>query len=279
MQTLQDWFATPLGSYLLQQEQAYFDEAVADVFGFNAMQLGLPGVDLLRMNRIHLRFTVGPEPGVRLRTAFDHLPIESNCIDLVVLPHVLEFSEQPHQILREVQRVLLPEGQLIVSGFNPRSLWGARRLLTRQRRDYPWCGNFISLPRLKDWLALLDLEVMGGALGCYVPPFRQDKWLQRAQFMEAAGDRWWPISGGVYFLRAVKRVHGMRVIKPSWSARAEALASVARRLNGTGTGRVQVLDGVRGRDARRVLDRPAMILRFPHAAPARRGGTGGADEQ
>jgi hypothetical protein len=166
-----------------------------------------------------------------------------------------------------------------VSGFNPRSLWGARRLLTRQRRDYPWCGNFISLPRLKDWLALLDLEVTGGALGCYVPPFRQDKWLQRAQFMEAAGDRWWPISGGVYFLRAVKRVHGMRVIKPSWNARAEALASVARRLNGTGTGRVQVLDGVRGRDARRVLERPAMILRFPHAAPARRGGTGGADEQ
>jgi hypothetical protein len=152
-----------------------------------------------------------------------------------------------------------------VSGFNPRSLWGARRLLTRQRRDYPWCGNFISLPRLKDWLALLDLEVTGGALGCYVPPFRQDKWLQRAQFMEAAGDRWWPISGGVYFLRAVKRVHGMRVIKPSWNdRRAEALASVARPLNGTGTGRVQALDGVRGRDPRRMLGGPAMILPFPH---------------
>lgn len=281
MQTLQDWFATPLGAYLLQQEQAYFDEAVADVFGFNAMQLGLPGVDLLRMNRIPLRFTVGAEQGVRLRTAFDHLPIESNSIDLVVSPHALEFSAQPHQILREVQRVLLPEGQLIVSGFNPRSLWGARRLLHRRRREFPWCGNFISLPRLKDWLALLDFEVTGGKIGCYAPPFRQEKWLQRGLFMEAAGDRWWPISGGVYFLRAVKRVHGMRVIKPSWKdRRAEALASVAGRLNGTGTGRVRTLDRSRARDSRRMLEHSALILPFPQPAAARRGGNpeGGVEQ-
>ncbi|HEX6829343.1 MAG TPA: methyltransferase domain-containing protein [Burkholderiales bacterium] len=272
MQTLQDWFATPLGAYLLQREQGYFDQAVADVFGFNAMQLGLPGADLLRTNRIHLRFTAGPDEGTALRTAFDHLPIESNCIDLAVLPHVLEFSDQPHQILREVQRVLLPEGQLIASGFNPRSLWGMRRLLDRQRRDYPWCGNFISLSRLKDWLALLDMEVTGGAVGCYVPPFGQENWLQRAQFMEAAGDRWWPISGGVYFLKAVKRVHGMRVIKPSWKdRRAEALASVTRPLSGTGTGRVQTLDAARGRDPRRMLSGEALILPFPHPAAARRG--------
>lgn len=281
MQSLQDWFGTPLGAYLLQQEQAYFDEAVADVFGFNAMQLGLPGVDLLRMNRIHLRFAAGPEAGVQLRTAFDHLAIEGNSIDLAVLPHVLEFSDHPHQILREVQRVLLPEGQLIVSGFNPRSLWGARRLLHRRQREFPWCGNFISLSRLKDWLALLDMEVTGGKIGCYAPPFRQEKWLQRGQFMEAAGDRWWPISGGVYFLRAVKRVHGMRVIKPSWNdRRAEALASVAGRLNGTGTGRVQALDGARVRDPRRVLDGSALILPFPQPAAARRGGNpeGGVEQ-
>ncbi|HSD60594.1 MAG TPA: methyltransferase domain-containing protein [Burkholderiales bacterium] len=270
METLQDWFRTPLGQYLLEKEQAYFDEAVADVFGFHAVQLGLPGVDLLRTNRIPLRLAAGPGAGVQLRADFAHLPLESNCIDLVVLPHVLEFSDQPHDILREVQRALLPEGQLIVSGFNPRSLWGARRLATRQRGEYPWCGSFISLSRLKDWLALLDLEVTGGQVGCYAPPLRQERWLQRFRFMEPAGDRWWPISGGVYFLKAVKRVHGMRVIKPDWNdRRAEALASVARPLNGTGTGRVEALAGGRGRPLRRVLDAPAAVLPFPK--PRRRG--------
>ncbi len=278
MESLQDWFATPLGRYLLEQEQAYFDEAVADVFGFHAIQLGLPGADLLRMNRIPLRVAAGPGAGAQLRADFAHLPVESSCVDLVVLPHVLEFSDQPHDILREVQRVLLPEGRLIVSGFNPRSLWGARRLAARGGGEYPWCGTFISLPRLKDWLALLDLEVTGGQVGCYAPPLRQERWLQRLRFMEPAGDRWWPISGGVYFLKAVKRVHGMRVIKPDWNdRRAEALASVARPLNGTGTGRVGALAGGRGRPLRRVLDEPAAVLPFPRPRRPRGGPEGQGD--
>jgi SAM-dependent methyltransferase len=283
MQSLRDWFETPLGRYLLEKEQAYFDEAVADVFGFNAVQLGLESLDFLRANRIPLRFTAGTEVAATLRADFRHLPVESNCIDLAVLPHVLEFSEDPHQILREVQRVLLPEGQVIISGFNPRSLWGLRRLATRKPRQSPWHGNFISLPRLKDWLALLDLEVTGGGLGCYVPPFRQEKWLERAQFLEAAGDRWWPISGGVYFIRAVKRVHGMRVIKPNWNDRRaarESLASVARRLNGTATGtqRTAFVRQPRLQDLRRSSG-SAAVLRFPSLAGQRLTGPGRSGEE
>jgi hypothetical protein len=82
--------------------------------------------------------------------------------------------------------------------------------------SFPWRGNFIARPRLKDWLALLDFEITEDRLCCYAPPFSQEKWLKRFSFMETAGDRWWPFSGGVYFLTAVKRVHGMRVIKPEW---------------------------------------------------------------
>lgn len=215
--TLEQWFQTSLGRYLLEREQAFFDQAVADVFGFNAVQLGLPGIDFLRMSRIPLRLCAAPESTARLRADCRHLPLASNSIDLAVLPHVLEFSDNPHQILREVERMLMPEGQVIISGFNPRSLWGLKRIASRRPRNCPWHGEFISLPRLKDWLALLGFEVAAGRLGCYVPPFSTEKWLGRFQFMEKAGDRWWPISGGVYFLQAVKRVHGMRVIKPGWN--------------------------------------------------------------
>jgi SAM-dependent methyltransferase len=211
-----EWFATPLGQYLLQCEVDYLDREIADVFGFNALQLGMPQHDFLRASRIPLKCRIAPEGGVDLRADFRDLPIATNSIDLLVLPHALEFSARPHQVLREVQRVLMPEGHAVILCFNPWSLWGARRFFTRRRCEFPWRGNFITLPRIKDWLALLELEISASRMGCYLPPCAQERWIQRLQFMEAAGDRWWPIAGGLYFLHVIKRVRGMRVIMPAW---------------------------------------------------------------
>ncbi len=226
-----DWFDAPLGRYLIEREQHYIDAAVADVFGFNALQLGLPEHDFLRASRIPNKYRVAPAGAVELRAEFRDLPIASNSIDLLLLPHALEFSAHPHQILREVGRVLMPEGHAVIACFNPWSLWGLRRAFTRARDAYPWNGRFINLPRLKDWLALLELEIVAGKMGCYLPPCSQDRWIQRLRFMEAAGDRWWPIAGGVYFLHVVKRVRGMRVIMPMWReqlARTRNLAAVPK---------------------------------------------------
>jgi SAM-dependent methyltransferase len=221
-----EWLATPLGAYLLEREYAYFDRAVADVFGYNAFQLGMPELDLLRASRIPLRCRVGVHGPVELRADFRDLAIATNSADLVVLPHVLEFAEHPHQILREVARVLMPEAHVVISGFNPFSLWGWRRIF-HHGADFPWRGRFITLMRVKDWLALLGFEVIGGQMGCYAPPSRQEKWLQRFDFMESAGDRWWPIAGGVYFLQAVKRVRGVRLIMPRWSDRLAPVKQLA----------------------------------------------------
>ena len=160
-----EWFSTPLGRFLLAKEQAYFDLAVADVFGYNALQLGLPGTDLLRSSRIPFRCRVGQNGATGLKADFRDLPIASNSTDLVVLPHVLEFSDNPHQILREVARVLLPEARVAIACFNPWSLWGFRRAFG-SKAQYPWNGRFIHLPRLKDWCALLGLEITAGRMGC-----------------------------------------------------------------------------------------------------------------
>lgn len=214
-QSLSDWFATPQGGYVLKREQAYFDRTVSDIFGYNAVQLGLPEHDFLRSNRMPLRFCAGNQAGNAVRLCCAELPFDTASLDLVLIPHVLEFSGQPHQILREVERVLMPEGSVVISGFNPRSLWGMRRALG-SKQDYPWNGHFIALPRIKDWLALLGFEVVGGRFAAYAPPFRKTRWLDRYSFMEAAGDRWWAVSGGVYFLHAIKRVPGMRLVKPQW---------------------------------------------------------------
>lgn len=217
--TATEWLASSPGQYVLAREQAYFDEAVADIFGYHALQLGLEQVDLLRASRIPLRLQAGPQGAVGLRADFRDLPIDSNSVDLMLLPHTLEFSQNPHQVVRETARVLRPEGQVIISGFNPLSLWGLRRS-AGSRRDFPWQGHFIHLTRVKDWFALVGLEIVAGSMACYAPPCREQKWLDRFAFMEKAGDRWWPIAGGVFFLQAIKRVRGMRLIVPKWSERA-----------------------------------------------------------
>lgn len=213
--TLAEWFDTQEGRYLMEREQAFLDRTVADIFGFNAVQLGLPQHDLLRASRMPLRFKAGKEFGAQVWMEAVELPFETGSLDLVLLPHVLEFSAQPHPILREVERVLRPEGSVIICGFNPLSLWGLRRMLGN-KSGYPWNGRFIALPRMKDWLALLGFEVASASFSGYAPPFRHSEWLARSRFMEVAGDRWWAVCGGVYFLQAIKRVPGMRMIKPNW---------------------------------------------------------------
>ena len=228
-----DWFETPLGRYLLAAEQTYFDAEVVDVFGFNAFQLGFSRFDFLRANRMPFRCRVGDDGPVRIRADATQLPILGNCADLVLLPHVLEFSDNPHQVLREVSRILMPEGHVIVAGFNPWSLWGTRRYYAADRDEFPWRGQFIGLPRLKDWMALLGFEIAAGRMCCYVPPVRTEKWVRRFAFLEAAGDRWWPFGGGVYFLHCVKRVPGMRLITPHWKrsgAKRKSLAPVPQRV-------------------------------------------------
>jgi SAM-dependent methyltransferase len=218
-QTLAEWFESPLGAYVMAREQAYFNEVVADIFGFNAMQIGLPAYDFLRTSRMPLKFSAGSELGASLRAAGEALPIATQSMDLVILPHVLEFAAEPHQILREIDRVMMPEGRLIIVGFNPWSLWGMRQAFNFQDNAMPWRGRFISLVRLKDWLSLLGFDVSAGRLSCYAPPFITEKWLTRFDFMELAGDRWWGVAGGVYMLQAIKRVQGMRLITPKWATR------------------------------------------------------------
>mgnify|MGYP003394700488 FL=1 len=100
------------------------------------------------------------------------------------------------------------------------------------RRGCPGRGEFVPLARRKARLALLGFEIVGGRFACYAPPMISPKWLQRCHFMEPAGDRWWAVCGGVYYLQAIKRVPGMRLIKPQWNkGLVSKLMPVAPKLN------------------------------------------------
>ncbi len=221
------------------------DRAVADAFGYHAVQLGLPEIDGLRANRMPHRWvasestiipdpiemppptdelisTLSPDLRVALHCDFDALPFPNQSLDLVVLPHSLELARDPHLTLAEVERVLVPEGRVMIVGFNPASLWGLRQRMGRggQRLGIgartalylPRAGEFLGYRRVRDWLRLLSFEVEGGRFGCWRPPCETERWLERMAWMDRVGERWWPVLGAVYFLVAVKRVRGMRLV-------------------------------------------------------------------
>ncbi|MET3106156.1 SAM-dependent methyltransferase [Oxalobacteraceae bacterium GrIS 2.11] len=228
------WLKQPSGIYAHAWEQQVLDKLTADIFGFNAVQIGMPQMNCLAASRMPNKWIANdvlvpsaPNP-IALIHDFEDLPFDTQSLDLVVLPHLLEFAAEPHQILREVERVLIPEGRLIICGFNKASLWGARQAMGRFSDNYflPHDGEFISLLRLKDWLKLLNMEVDRGNFGCYVPPINNQKWLQRLHFMESAGERWWSVFGAVYILHAVKRVKGMHLIGPAWKNKQVRVTNV-----------------------------------------------------
>ncbi|MCE1249856.1 MAG: methyltransferase domain-containing protein [Comamonadaceae bacterium] len=237
---LHHWFASAPGRYLLDWEQARLDAAVADMFGYQALQIGLPWLDGLRCNRMPQRWLVLDESYLGLDVAApalwaqaQALPFADNSLDLVLLPHSLEHSHDPHAALREVARVLVPEGRVVVCGINPASLWGLRQLRAHWGRRWGWRlylpdeGQFIAPWRLRDWLRLLDFEVEDAQFGCWRPAVRSAGWLQHWSWLDAAGARWWPILGAAYFMVAVKRVHGMRLLEPAWRQHRRRLAATA----------------------------------------------------
>ena len=250
------WLKTAPGRYLLDWELGQLDHAVTDAFGFHALQLGLPEVNALRANRIPHRWVVNdvpvvpeplpvqvphdddittmpPEVPVALASDFDALPFPAGTIDLVVMPHSLEFAPDPHLMLREVERVLRPEGRVVITGFNPASLWGLRQRLSPARLGLhlgrgdlylPREGEFIGYWRLRDWLRLLGFAIEGGQFGCWRPPMTTERWLGRFEWMDRVGERWWPVLGAAYLLVAVKRVKGMRLVGLARQTRRTARA-------------------------------------------------------
>lgn len=232
----QKWYASNLGQYVHAQEQALYDEAVFDLFGFKALQMGDVDFELLNNSRIPKCFVASEyhEKNSHVVCEDDFLPFPEASLDLLLLPHRLAFSERPHQTLREAARVLMPEGHLVIAGFNPISLWGLKSMVKKLLHYryykkhgaypvhmYPWHGRFIRLSRLKDWLTLLDLEVVSVEKACHMPPFSHEKMHQKFAWLDRFCHTYLrPVGchrfGGVYFIVAQKRVPAMTLLKPNW---------------------------------------------------------------
>ncbi len=241
---LEAWFHSPLGMEVARLECASVEHLLTNTFGYYLVQVGMAERfdTALATSRIRHRIKLTGEytkgltnaPIVGLASA---LPIASDSIDAVLLPHVLDFTDSPKAVLDEVERVLIPEGRVVIVGFNALSAWGLRRLIWRSKGRVPWCGRFRSTSRVADWLAELgfDIEICEYLMFC--PPFGPLLG-PRCTRLDALGKRWWPVFGGIYVIRAVKRVATLTPLKPLRGNRSALLTGRAVRPTTRGSSHV-----------------------------------------
>jgi Methylase involved in ubiquinone/menaquinone biosynthesis len=228
---LWQWFQGALGQSVLHLENSYLSRLLPDLFGYHILQLGeLRDAHLLDSSRIHHKIIASSRfldagSGIHLVCDQHSLPINPDSMDIMVLPHVLEFDVNPHQVLRETERVLIGEGNVVIIGFNPWSLWGVWRLFRAWRDQKPWNGKYISLSRIRDWLKLLDFEIITTEYFYYRPPLENSRIMKKLDFMEPLGRYCWRYFGGVYLLAAKKRVISMTPIKMQWQARRHKIVT------------------------------------------------------
>lgn len=236
---LRAWYASPVGERLLDGLQARLEDLLSCTFGYHALLVGdiAPQRELLGASRINHRIYMDADRGAGLLGRAEELPIQSDSLDLVLLVHRLEFSAEPHQVLREVERTLIPEGHVVIVGFNPLGCYGLWKLALGWRGRMPWRGRFYTRGRLKDWLALLGFELLECEYLGFRPPVGRTRLLDRLEFVERLGGYAAPYLGGIYVLLAQKHLTTFTPIRPRWRPR-----------------RLVVANGLAGPSARRYKD-------------------------
>jgi SAM-dependent methyltransferase len=229
-QTASEWLATPLGESLLQQESRVVEEAFDGIFGEQCLQLGHWGADhtflrFARTQRSALIAETAGEEGKFALGQLHRLPVATDSIDSVLLPHTLDFSDRSHAILREVHRVLRSDGHLIVLGFKSGGLWGLRRLIPGAGMP-PTADHLVAERRLRDWLQLLDMRIHGISRYFFRWPFPGNSGAGLQQW-ERRGQRWWPELAACYMLTAQKRISTLTPVRPTWRNTAKVVTGLA----------------------------------------------------
>ncbi len=237
---VRDWYGSELGQALLANEKQALDKLLEQIFGYNLVQLGcLDQHSLTDASRTSHQFVFESlvnesqsHPCTQIISRFEQLAIQNHSVDAVILPHTLEFEADPHQILREVERILVPEGKAVFLGFNPFSLWGLWHKYWEVRKHIsasgsknntaqcqlplPSCGHLISQRRLRDWLQLLGFDIELVSEYFYRPPVSNSALLNKLEFMEQAGQFSRLLPAGGYLLLATRRVSTLTPIRPRW---------------------------------------------------------------
>ncbi|WP_114935414.1 methyltransferase [Neisseria lactamica] len=216
------WFEdTAMGRYVAKLEQDFFGRYL-DSYRFSGMcavQVGgrwlMPSEDVVCVPR-------------DMSMSAEEMALADISTDMLLLPHTLE-GGVPSQILSEAHRILKPSGRVMLTGFNPHSLWGPGSWFDGER--LPEKRFCLTLRGLKRQIAGAGFDIELGKFMVYLPPVSSPGQIRFWRFMEKAGDRWWPHCAAVYGLVLVKRAAGVTPL-PAWDGYlgGKALAAGAARV-------------------------------------------------
>lgn len=213
------WFQSPQGAEVLRAEQEIVTPILSRLFGYHILQVGCSEEHLLiEDSPVGHKIVFSPAYREGLRNAVannEELPLADDSIDVVVIHHALDFTDDSHKLLREATRVLRPGGQMLIVGFNPTSFWGLWKLFKR-KVNIPWRGRFISKRRLSDWLRLLDLQVDSVDSALHFLPLNYSRLLRQAGRFEKFGSKLGSPFGGAYLILCVKQIIPITPIIPRW---------------------------------------------------------------
>lgn len=207
---LRGWYRRPLGRLLAEAELTALGRRLPNLFGYHLLVIDPPWEECrLKDSRIphHVIQSVEhlTQPASGLTADTDDWPILTDSVDAIVLPHTLELTRDPHQVLREADRSLIPDGHLVILGFNPRSIWGVRRILTRKHGNMPWDARFLSMHRIKDWLGLLGFDTLHSHYLFQRPPLQNPRLLEKLKVIDPPSGYGYMLFSAAYILVARKR--------------------------------------------------------------------------
>ncbi len=230
---LSKWFKSPLGEVVFAMENDQLKDILPRLFGYHILQFGYCAeLNYLISSRVSNKTILFLEDTeiqksvkTAMRTTAEELPIALESIDVVLLPHILEYSNDTHRLLREMERILICEGYAVIIGINPFSLWGLYHLFFCWWNKMPWGGRLISVSRMKDWLSLLDFEIEKVKYFFFSPPVSNVKLLKKFLPLERLGQYCYPIFGGLYVVVAKKRVTPLSPIKMKWQKKRNIIVT------------------------------------------------------
>lgn len=238
---LSHWFDSPLGKSIIEAQKEVLEQELNFLFGYHLMQLGVaPHQSLTDSSRISHCFSLAPKSAVpdkakqnlcdvQALAELDFLPFAEESIDVTILHHVLEFSPNPQQVLKEAARVTVPRGHIVILGFNPYSLMGVLQpLLTLVNKSPIWRRRQLSTGRIKDWLEFLDFSCVKTRQLTHNLPINHPRYLRASRVVERTLRGTRIPFGSTYCILARKDKVSMTAIKPGWE-RSSFLSSVPLR--------------------------------------------------
>lgn len=220
-QTLpESWTDFPHGEHILSQVNERLEPWWPKIFGYHLLKLGALScaVDTAKSPISHQINAASSGDNLSVVADIDDLPFIQHAVDAVLLSHSLEFTTDPHHVLREAHRVIIPGGYLILTGFNPFSLAGINKFVHFRKQHFPWNGRFFTIARVRDWLQLLGFEIceeqrfLFSSLSSY-------QGLAERKMIQRFCQRYCPMFGSSYILVAKKRVQPLTPVRPRWSPR------------------------------------------------------------